>query len=72
MTPVMEKTARVRFEEAVLKLLAQSPGLSFAEVVRELTKQGLDEGAIKSAIWQLHSDGSIELTPDWKLRSMQP
>lgn len=43
---------------------------ALAEVVSRLRQSGVSDADIKAALWRLHAKGEIELTPEWKFRSL--
>ena len=42
--------------------------LSAPDLVEALRSLGIDEEAVRLAMWYLIDRGSIELTPDWRVR----
>jgi hypothetical protein len=60
-----------RIKNAVLDLVDEPPVQDhrLKEIVDTVSHQlDVPKAAVKTAIWELYSDGAVGLTPDWDLR----
>jgi hypothetical protein len=65
------ETMESRIKNAVLDLVDAPPPQDhrLKEVVDEVSHQlDVPKATVKTAIWELYTDGAVELTPDWDLR----
>ena len=66
---LMGEESNSPIRSAVLRLV-HSQERTFGELIKELAEHRIDEASVKAAVLRLSSEGTIEITPDWKIRSV--
>jgi len=64
------ESMETQIKNAVLRMLDEAPlrAHPIREVVDEVSHQfACPKAAVKTALWELYSDGALELTPDWSV-----
>lgn len=58
-------------EQAILAVLqTRGTELAFSDLVRSVIKESpVDEATVKASVLRLISEGRVEITPDWTVRS---
>jgi len=65
----MNACTETTLEAEIIRILNNSNDHDLSEIVREL-RVFADDASIKAALLRLNSEGVLEITPDWKFRSV--